>query len=41
MRADAMLDKGNMDGRAVWRRVPRAIELLLEQSPPGQGDEVH
>ncbi len=29
MKADAMLDKGDMDGRAVWRRVIKAIEELL------------
>ncbi len=29
MKADAMLDKGDMDGRAVWLRVVRAVEELL------------
>ncbi len=29
MKADAMLDKGDMDGRAVWLRVIKAIEELL------------
>ncbi len=26
MRADAMLEKGDLDGYAVWRRVLRAVE---------------
>ncbi len=29
MKADAMLDKGDMDGKAVWLRVVKAIEELL------------
>ncbi len=28
MRADAMLEKGDMDGCAVWKRVLRAVEEL-------------
>ncbi len=28
--ADDMLDKGDMDGRAVWLRVVRAVEELLD-----------
>ncbi len=28
MRADAMLDKGDLDGYAVWRRILRAVEEL-------------
>ncbi len=30
MRADAMLDKGDLDGYAVWRRILRAVEELRE-----------
>ena len=41
MRADELLEAGDLGGRAVWLRVLKAIELLLEQSPPGQGDEMH
>ncbi len=41
MRADELLDAGDLDGAEVWLRVLRAIELLLEQSPLGWGDEVH
>ncbi len=29
MNADAMLAKGDMDGRAVWLRVVKAVEELL------------
>ena len=28
MRADAMLEKGDLDGLAVWKRVLRAIEEM-------------
>ncbi len=33
MNADAMLAKGDMDGRAVWLRVVRAVEELLADKP--------
>ncbi len=26
MKADAMLDKGDLDGDAVWKRILRAVE---------------
>ncbi len=35
MRADAQLDKGDMDGRAVWLRVLAAIKELAAQEPTG------
>ena len=35
MRADELLEAGDLDGAAVWLRVLKAIELLLEQSPLG------
>ena len=34
MRADTMLDKGDMDGRAVWLRILKAVTGLLEETPP-------
>ena len=34
MRADAMLEKGDLDGVAVWRRVLRAVEELLSKERP-------
>ena len=36
MRADAMLDKGDLDGYAVWWRILRAVgELLSKERPAG------
>ncbi len=40
MRADAMLDKGNLEGYAVWRRVLRAVEEL-QRVEPRPGGKVH
>ena len=34
-RADALLDKGDMDGRAVWIRIIAAIKVLEAQEPDG------
>ncbi len=33
--ADAMLDKGDLDGQAVWMRILNAVEELLR----GRGDD--
>ncbi len=33
MRADAMLEKGDMDGDAVWKRILRAVEELRRVEP--------
>ena len=38
--ADAMLDKGDLDGAAVWRRIVAAINELLDKRP-GDGDAIH
>ncbi len=38
MRADAMLEAGDLDGYAVWKRVLRAVEELQEVKP---GTQVH
>ncbi len=35
MNADAMLAKGDMDGRAVWLRIVRAVEELRDMEPRG------
>ncbi len=35
MKADAMLERGDMDGRAVWLRVVRAVKELLDTKPRG------
>ncbi len=40
MRADAMLDKGDLDGYAVWKRILRPVEEL-QGSAPKPGEAVH
>ena len=35
MQADAMLDKGDPDGQAVWLRIVKAVDELLETQPGG------
>ena len=40
MRADAMLDKGDLDGAAVWRRIVKAIEEL-QRAEPGPDERKH
>ena len=36
MRADAMLEKGDLEACAVWKRVLRAVEeLQSKERPPG------
>ena len=40
MRADAMLDKGDLDGFSVWRRILRAVGEL-QRVGPKSGEEVH
>jgi len=36
MNADAMLDKGDLEGYAVWKRILRAVgELLSKERPDG------
>ncbi len=38
MRADAMLEKGNMDGKRVWLRIIAAIEEMQRtERLPGEG----
>ncbi len=38
MRADAMLEKGDLDGYAVWKRVLRAVRELQKAR---SGEAVH
>ncbi len=40
MRADAMLDKGDLDGYAVWKRILRAVGEL-QGMVPKSGEAVH
>ncbi len=39
-RADAMLEKGDLDGYAVWKRILRAVEEL-QGAAPKSGEAVH
>ena len=38
--ADAMLDKGDLDGQRVWLRILRAVKDLLHARPSG-GEPMH
>ncbi len=40
MRADELMEAGDMDGRAVWLRIVKAIEELLSEERP-EDAEVH
>ena len=40
MRADELMEAGDMEGRAVWLRIVKAIEELLSEERP-EGAEVH
>ncbi len=40
MRADAMLDCGDLDGLATWKRILRAVEKL-QGTAPRPGEAVH
>ncbi len=40
MRADAMLEKGDLDGYAVWKRILWAVEEL-QGTAPRSGEAVH
>ncbi len=41
MQADKCLEAGNLDGKAVWMRVIRAIKELLDQQPPSSDTPLH
>ncbi len=36
MRADAMLEKGDLEGYAVWKRILRAVEELQGVEPASE-----
>ena len=40
MRADELMETGDMDGRAVWLRIVKAVEELLAKERPA-GEKVH
>ncbi len=37
MRADAMLEAGDLEGQRVWQRILKAVDELLAQAPPTDG----
>ena len=39
--ADKCLEARDLDGEAVWMRVIRAIEELLNQQPPSSDTPLH
>ncbi len=39
-RADELMAAGDMEGRAVWHRIERAIDEL-QRTAPGHGEGVH
>ncbi len=41
MRADERLDKGDMDGLAVWKRIVKAVDELLSEAAPTESDPIH
>ncbi len=41
MRADAMLEAGDMDGRAVWLRILKAVKELQATESPGSDQAIH
>ena len=40
MRADAMLEKGNLEGLAVWKRIVRPVEEI-ERRERREGEAAH
>ncbi len=36
IKADAMLEKGDLDGYAVWKQILRAVEELLSKERPAE-----
>ncbi len=40
MQADAMLEKGDLDGYAMWKRIVKAVEEL-QGTAPRAGTRVH
>ncbi len=40
MRADELMERGDLDGRAVWLRILKAVEELLAKERP-EGARIH
>ena len=41
MRADELMEAGDMEGVAVWKLIRNAIKELLDKTPPGDQSAVH
>jgi hypothetical protein len=41
MRADDMLEKGDLDGQATWLRVLGTIKEISREVPPESGGTIH
>ncbi len=41
MRADELLEAGDMEGRAAWLRILKAVKELQATEPPGSDQAVH
>ena len=41
MRADELMEAGDMEGVAVWKMILKAIKELLDKTPPGDQSVVH
>ena len=39
--ATAMLEKGDLDGYAIWKRILLAVKELQDREPAGPGTVVH
>ncbi len=41
MRADELMEAGDMEGVAVWKMILKAIKELLDKTPPGDQSAIH
>ena len=41
MRVDEFLERGDMDGATVWRRIIKAIDELSGKRGPADGERLH
>ncbi len=41
LRADELMEAGDMEGVAVWKMILKAITELLDTTPPGDQSAVH
>ncbi len=41
MRADELMEAGDMEGAVVWKIILKAIKELLDKAPPGDQSAVH